>query len=286
MRKIFSKVKKIISICVACAVCVLSLTAIPSMNVSAGNNHFMTYRVYDATTANYISTYQLTPNPKIDNSKSPILPDERVVDFSKSGVVKLMNATSYIATGFIVDSHTIATAAHCTYNKKITGIRIFNSDSTIALTATPVQYHIPENYVGSQNSNYDFSLITVEEDLSDYACFNLGVTLDSFLTSSKLLIVTGFPGTVNGVVVNNGSKNNMYTGIGAITGGNEYTLNYNVDTSGGNSGGPVYTSTAYNGNVYYTVVAIHTHGAGTYNFGTRITTNLMHFYLNNPNISY
>lgn len=290
MNKVFLKFKKAVSVAIACSVCILSLTAVPSMNASAANNSSMTYKVYNAATASYISSYQLTSNPKVDNSRSVILPDERVVDFTKSGVVKIMGFTDYIGSGFIVDSHTIATAAHCAYNLQISGIRIFNSNGNIALTATPVQYHIPNLYVQTHSGNYDYALITVEEDLSDYACFNLGVAMDNFLTSSKSICVTGFPQKVNNVIVNGvvetEDRNNMYTGIGTISGGNEYVLNYNVDTYRGNSGGPVYTSTSYNGNVYYTVIAIHTTGAGTYNYGTRINTNLMHFYKNNPNISY
>lgn len=294
MRRLFSKLKKTVSICVACAVCVLSLTAVPMMKASAVNTAQM-YKVYNAQTGSYISSYTLLANPVKDNSKSVIGTDSRVVDFSKSGVVKLMDATNYIGTGFIVDSHTIATAAHCAYNKNITGIRVFNSNGTIALTATPVQSHIPNTYIQSFiyidiRRQYDYALITVEEDLSDYACFNLGVAMDGFLTSSKSVSITGFPTEVNGETVNNKTKNNMYTGTGIIAGGSEYTFDYNVDTIGGNSGGPIYMTTTYNGNVYYTVVGIHTRGKGylsdPYNHGTRITTDLMHFYLNNSNISY
>lgn len=290
MNKVFLKFKKAVSVAIACSVCILSLTAVPSMNASAVNNCIMIYKVYDAATASYISSYQLTPSPRVDNSRSVILPDERVVDFTKSGVVKIMGSTDYIGSGFVVDAHTIATSAHCAYNKQISGIRIFNSNGNIALTATPVQCHIPNLYVQTQGSNYDYALITVEEDLSDYACFNLGVAMGNFLTSSKSVCVTGFPRKVNDVTVNGivqtEDRNNMYTGVGTVTGGNECVLNYNVDISEGNSGGPVYTSTSYNGNVYYTVIAIHTADLSANNYGTRINTNLMHFYKNNPNISY
>ncbi len=41
---------------------------------------------------------------------------------------------------------------------------------------------------------------------------------------------------------------------------------------------------SHNGVDYYTVIGIHTTGAGTFNAATRITTDLLHFYKNNPNI--
>ena len=51
------------------------------------------------------------------NARAVIGDDTRVVDFSKSGVVKInftaSNGESYWGTGFVVDEHTIATAAHC-----------------------------------------------------------------------------------------------------------------------------------------------------------------------------
>lgn len=45
------------------------------------------------------------------------------------------------------------------------------------------------------------------------------------------------------------------------------------------------------GKTYYTVIAIHTHGfndttPNQYNSGARVTTNLIHFYYNNPYLEW
>lgn len=62
--------------------------------------------------------------------------------------------------------------------------------------------------------------------------------------------------------------------------------------TGGNSGGPVYVKTEYNGKEYAVVIGITTvatwGGDNIYNGGggVRMTTNLLHFYKNNPNIAY
>lgn len=73
----------------------------------------------------------------------------------------------------------------------------------------------------------------------------------------------------------------MYTGVGSILNCDDQRLQYNTDTSGGQSGAPVYIVTTFQNKVYYTVIAIHTHGG---NYGVRMTTDVLHFYYNNPNI--
>ncbi|MCC8110152.1 MAG: hypothetical protein LIO74_00480 [Ruminococcus sp.] len=62
-----------------------------------------------------------------------------------------------------------------------------------------------------------------------------------------------------------------------------FKIYYTADTSESNSGSPVYMITSFNGNVYYTVIAIHTTGGG-YNSGVRITPTILHFCYNNPNL--
>ena len=54
----------------------------------------------------------------------------------------------------------------------------------------------------------------------------------------------------------------------------------------GDSGGPAYITTSYYGSIYYTVIGINVSEAGTYNIATRITSDLLHFYLNNSNQVY
>lgn len=151
----------------------------------------------------------------------------------------------------------------------------------------PSYCHIPSTY--TSNSYGDYALITVEQDLSEYANFNLGAPLDNFIRNESTVLTTGFPQKVNDKTVNTVDKHYMYTSAGSAVNkviDESVQISYNNDTSGGNSGGPVYTSTLFNGKFYYTVVGIHTTGAGSYNIATRMTTDLLHFYKNNPNIDY
>ncbi len=286
------KLKKIsnaiVAVVVTVLMCLLSIVT-PTYSASAANvNTSCVYYKYTGS-GTYVSQYTLSPvgvvqTPTV-STYSIIGDDDRYMDFSKNGVVRL---ASNGGTGFVVDEHTIATAAHCVYNRT-TGSAVpvtkidFYSTSNSAANPDPVKtitevesIHIPRNYMTQSNYyDYDYALITVEDDLSDYLCFNLGLALDGIVDTDAEVYVTGFP---------QGNFNAMYTGSGEIIKCNDLTLDYNTDTEHGQSGAPVYIATTFQNKVYYTVVAIHTRGAGVHNYGTRMTTNLLHFYLNNPNL--
>ncbi|MDE7104729.1 MAG: S1 family peptidase, partial [Ruminococcus sp.] len=87
------------------------------------------YFKYEAQTGKRISGYYMLYAPENTASTYGLIgTDERVEDWSKSGVVKLLitevdgngNKISdkTCVTGFVIDKHTIATAAHCVYNFK------------------------------------------------------------------------------------------------------------------------------------------------------------------------
>lgn len=270
-----------------------------SMNFSFDANASNTsriYRRYNATTGAFLGRYMLGALNVNDNvsTYNVIGSDDRVVDFTKSGVVKLMGSDEYIGTGFVVDSHTIATAAHCIWDYdnnssiQISEIRLFDANGNISKTVTPVEAHIPQIYLNNKGAGYDYGVITVNEDLSDYAIFDLGVPLYSASDNELAISVTGFPKYLHNneeEVVNSDTLDNMYTGNGVLSASNSNdVLYYTADASEGNSGGPVYITTSYYGTVYYTVIGIHTSGSSIVNSGVSMTTDLLHFYLNNSHI--
>lgn len=256
------------------------------------------YWVYNAQTGTYLRKYTLGALSDYNNTGNTRdiigIDDERQPDWSKSGVCKIILSTG-VGTGFVVDEHTIATAAHCVYKSpddtagygyRINTVLLYDTYGNISLQATPIEYHVFEKWVnGSTIDGFDYALITVEEDLSDYMCFNLGVMMDSFATTNTEIYVTGFPGLVMNEEGNLVAANGMYTGEGYLVDNLEFPsqlrIAYTNDTTSGNSGGPVYITETRGNYTYNTVIAVHTTGAGTYNIGTRITTDLLHFYLNN-----
>ena len=255
------------------------------------SNTSRSYNVYNAANGNYLRNYTLSPLASKNNTRGAIGTADRVIDWTKSGTVKLMTSTNYRGSGFVVGSHTIATAAHCVYNSEyectpLYDILLFDTNGNVTLHATPVECHISSIY--ATHHELDYALITVEEDLSDYACFNLGTVSNSENAYHQSVSVTGFPGKVNETTVNDFDNHTMYTGSGVINRTDNKHLFYNADTSGGNSGGPVYVTESINGNLFLTVIAIHTNGTDYTgnNSGIRIDTNIIHFFKNNPNLNW
>ncbi len=106
--------------------------------------------------------------------------------------------------------------------------------------------------------------------------------------SSLQVSLTGFPGELNN---NNTGSNTMYTGTGNVSNGTNMRLYYTADSTGGNSGGPVYITETRLDKTYYTVIGINVsgisqNGVPLYNSAIRINTDLLHFYCNNPNLSW
>ncbi len=126
-------------------------------------NTIRRYHVYDAKTGNYNKSYHLPPMSSVNNSRAIIGDDERVIDWTKSGTVKLIttpldDSVDYDyseGTGFVVSDHVIATASHCVYNQKISEILLFDNTGKVTLHATPVEYHIPDDYEKYVYIGYD-----------------------------------------------------------------------------------------------------------------------------------
>lgn len=297
-------VKKITAVAVAFLLMILSVSYSGSKSDAA--NTARTYRIFNAKTGVKIgSDYTLDALPSKNNSRAVIGEDERVIDWTKSGVVKIITTSNSFGSGFVVSDHVIATAAHCAYDYsngkavQISKILLFDNNGNVTLEATPVQSHVPVKFInavsgGNYRTTSDYALITVKEDLSAYACFNLGVPLDSFVNSNSVVTVTGFPGEWGKpgeeVIVNTATQHMMYSGNGIMNGGDSSFIHYNADMTPGNSGGPVYITESAYGQTYYTVIAINISNPKVnpqYNNGTRITTDLIHFYSgNNRNINW
>lgn len=280
-----------------------SIQSVEELNTVASTYSNRTYNVYTAGGGTFRRSYTLSVanDENVASTNSVIGSDERVIDWTKSGVVKLYTNFNYGGTGFVVGPHTIATAAHCLVDysdlsrSMISDIKFFDSNGNERnFNVTPVEYHIPVDYISSNGSDTytpcsDYALITVQEDLSDYNIFNLGMMTNKF-NMTQPISVTGFPQKYLGEVVNDFDDHLMCTGAGHFNGFGNSHLGYNndlllhdVDTSSGNSGSPIYITESVNGQVYFTVIGIHISGA---NKGTRMDSELLKFYKGNPHLEY
>ncbi len=273
------------------------------------------YAIYNAQTGslNYMQDYYIDCAEEYNNDISNYRyfggSDDRVVDFSKTGVVKIItevNGVPHFGTGFIVGSHTIATAAHVVSNSQpyksaiIKDILSFNANgSEREDSITPLEIHVPSEFDITSSSDevlsYDYALITVEEDLSNYPFFEFGI-YDNILDRDVTASTTGFPGQIHNNItgedprVNSGTDHIMYTGTDVVYSSDGGVINHRIDASSGNSGGPIYITEMINGNAVNIVFGIHNldddpnYSITGYNHAVQINSDMINFFKNNPHI--
>jgi V8-like Glu-specific endopeptidase len=244
------------------------------------------YYVFNPKSGKMVDAYTLDADdaPTITSSSAStrtiIGDDDRTLETTLKGVVNIGN----YGTGFVIGEHTILTAAHCMYDyeKKaiITNSTFYLYDNgsydNASVTATPVQIHIPGEYVENGTRDYDYAIITVKEDLSDYMSFNLGVARSTAVGDEIKVTGNGWGGTG----VNTDLIGVMSTGVGDILTVSDYYVTYTADTIGGDSGAPLY----YTKDGVNTVIGIHNSGGTGFNSAIRITTDILQFAYNNSYI--
>ena len=278
---------------------------VDTINTNTVNSN-VTYHVYDAKTGVEKEEREYTLSPLTSYSKSRTVgvfgDDDRKKDPTCNGVV-FINRGFASSTGFIVDDHVIATAAHCLYDREnnkakvVNKISVLGSTGNIKFDITPVESHIPEQFMDASNEyyDYDYALITVKEDLSSFPHFEIGAASD--LAVRQKLKISGFPESVNDETVNgNYEAPYIYTGEGYITKMEDIRILTNIDATPGNSGSPMYIEE----NIkigkdevnYKTAVSVWSSTFVSYdktytdNRGVRFTTDHIHFYKSNPHIKW
>lgn len=185
-----------------------------------------------------------------------------------------------------------------------------NQSSYMGISAD--SYHIPEYYVraldydriegnaftgpnGSASGNgfyQDYALIKVNQDLSKYQSFNVGMVRNGIknVASTQELFVTGY-NTANKTVSDGNGANSQLLGKIVTGSGHLCTFSsskdmlsrtnlfYDVDVLNGESGGPIYIK---NNDGFKTVIGVNTGINKSYNQGTRFDTKILTFMFNNP----
>lgn len=261
------------------------------------------YKKYDCSSGvptNYSLSIPSTLNSASDPLRSGNI-DDRILDSSADAQCivylsyKKSDGKKYRGTGFIIDDHTIATCAHClfdgtAFNTDYT-IKVYNTAGTsVIATYSADELHIPANYYDnpSDNYDYDYGLIYVDDDLSQYGKMTLSLPTNQFKNTAQDVCVSGFPSNVNG-----SATSSRYYAVGSIlTTSNNYLLNSSAYVSKGDSGGPMYLEYSLSGDTFRSAVGICEYYAENpitgvrYSGGVRITQPLLRFFLNNSNIGY
>lgn len=244
--------------------------------LTASLNETRSYKKYDVA-SNTVSTYTLNSLDTLTNQKMATygmernhveIPDDNVL------VVRLNGGS-----GFIIGDHLIATAAHCVYNSNgfvADNISLYDNNN-VEHHLTFSSIHIPNSYVQNMSSTncypFDYALVTVEEDLSQYGSMQLSMVTNQFLNTGNNISFSGFP---------QGYEGRQYTTGGVtIVAGNPYRLECETEAIGGKSGGPMYYTEKDGSKA---VVGITTHNSNSCGRGVRISSTLLQFYYNNNNI--
>lgn len=228
-----------------------------------------------------------------------VSPMSEIRDNDNTNVVQL-DLNGYIGSGFIVGSHIIATAAHCVYNdgEFIDNIKvnIYNKNGTVnssnlVHTSTAKELHIPRKYVypgTDAPENFDYALIYVEDDLSEYGVWSMGVLSDNFMNSGRPLTTSGF------TILNNEYYARYYSEGSVISpadwGSSEehnlpiYRLHAESQSYGGKSGGVTYYKSDYDDVLAKSAVGVNTGSPRDthYSWAVRMNPNLIWFYKQNP----
>ena len=294
--------------------------------VGADSQAIATTRTYvrhyfNNNVTNPVTEYSLTVNPYDNTNTSPnansqqrlIIGENDMIIDNDTAVVCLCdtNSGNGYGSGFIISDHIIVTAAHCVFNYSYHTSSTYdnfkvkltdNNNNTIY--GTPEYVDIPKNYATRGDNNFDYALIYVEEDLSEYGSFQLGAVLDEYIDNNGEVTVSGFPATSgypDEYIDQPSDLRFKATGKllppnSEISPSKDVILMYDADMTFGDSGGPVYVhesfTTQSDSYDYNTVIGINTREwEDSYyqikeNRGIRITPDHLKFYNDNPYIEY
>lgn len=175
------------------------------------------------------------------------------------------DGSTSVGTAWMIYSDVAVTAGHCVYSTKHGGwaqkIKLWPGKDGYGLWNNPYgttevsNMHASANWTSSANQNFDWAVLELEDNIGNQTgWFGFGWSVNS-LTGTTVTI-SGYPSEY---------RYYQYKMTDEITNCTTNKLYYNViDTSGGQSGSPIYTSN----NISY---GIHCYGGETENSGTRIT---------------
>lgn len=198
--------------------------------------------------------------------------------------IKDYNNNNYYASGVVVDTHLIATSAANLYKnagfvKSVTA-EVLDTSCFYTLETVNADYiHVPLNYINSSpNANYDYGLIYVSEDLSDYVA-DIGIMSNTFLANSSNNLVT------SGFTLHYGVRRRYYSYGSVVPIYDNYRFCSNAYNDSDKSGGMVYFASSRGSINHHSYVGVPTNTSGTNTYGVRITPTILHFFYQNPELT-
>ena len=178
---------------------------------------------------------------------------------------------NFIGTGFLYSSTVVYTAAHCIYDRKYgyaRRIRVFpgrNGANSPFGRLTSSSYYVPPEWVRSPSPNYDYGAVVLPQPgFSHSKFFGMEARPASYLTGERVK-TAGYPGDK--------AYGTQWLVDGQVATVTANRFFYMIDTWGGQSGSPVFTTNQYGFGNHFTL-GIHCYG-GCPNGSTRVISQML-----------
>lgn len=203
--------------------------------------------------------------------------DDRKKASADSAIVQIQQNGFNHCTGWMISEDTLITAAHCLYdsgkNEWEPKLIFRPSNWSQWSYEFAAQQWISSDYAKTGSANSDWGVVKFSRPLTS-SWFGMKPNATSTALAGHRATIKGFPGEKgHGIIRHYGQ---LWVGTGYLKAGTASRVCYDIDTTRGQSGSPVYIN---NG----TAVAIHTHGTGSgsctdgseNNSGVRITPSMI-----------
>lgn len=177
--------------------------------------------------------------------------------------IRSRNGGRFVGTGWLADEQTVVTAGHCLYMHREGGwaasIEVFpgRDGPSTPYRARATRVWATRGWTERRSPPADYGAIRLDRKIDTLGTFGYGA-LEAGELRSLVCHVVGYPADKRGEMWGHGRR------LSAV---HPEILVYDIDTYGGNSGGPVFL--VRNGNPL--AVGIHNYGDYSGNSATRIT---------------
>ena len=183
------------------------------------------------------------------------------------------NGKNYIGSATMYDKNVAVTAAHCLYSEEDGGwatsvivVPGMNGNNMPFGYAYATSISAPQGWTKSGSSDYDWGLIKLNTNMGEKTGY-FGVYWALTSLNGSNVDITGYPGE---------KSRTLWKMNGNLTDSSTYRLSYTIDTTGGQSGCPVYWKDSSG----HRIVGIHTLGSSSVNSATRVTKSVFDAMMN------